>query len=136
VGNFAVLDQKTNVPLLEKAEEERMQLPNGITVKFIEDADIDELYDLLGRQLVIQDPIPSGERDRIRRAKIWLLAKRAAIRNAICKPDVRETLESKSFEAALALIDGMLAIYSGGIPVTLISAILMKTGIDEVCNDD
>lgn len=113
-----------------------MQLPDGVTIESIEQMDIEELYDLLGQYLVREDGHVSGLMDRIRQAKAWLIAKRATIINAICKPEMMKSLDGKPFKIAIATLDGVLAAYTAGIPVSLISAIVLKSGLEEICGND
>ena len=111
-----------------------MQLPAGKSLQDLENSDLEGLFAMLGEQLISQDSTPAGLRDRVRRAKSWILAKKPLIRKAVCDPEFRKNLESQEFTVAIATLDGVLAAITGGIPVSLISAVVLKSELERVCD--
>ena len=98
-------------------------------------ASTDELFELLGRDLVGQQAFPLSPEELIERAQGWFSAQSATIQAAICSPSVAESFVAQSDERQLLLVlaDILFKANLGVAPLTL-SAFVLKIGLKKFCN--
>jgi hypothetical protein len=98
-------------------------------------ASTDELFELLGRDLVGKQAFPLSSEELIERAKGWFSAQTGRIQAVICTPSVAEgfIVDSDERKLMLALADLLLKAHFGVGPVTL-SSLVVKIGLKKFCN--
>jgi hypothetical protein len=94
----------------------------------------DELYAELARTTVGAEMLPQKLQDLIDLGKLRFQTAKKAITGKICRPAVRKALKAERDSEKLAVAIGeILSTAALGIPIVLISSLVVKIGLDALC---